>query len=93
MIKMETPKCKTCRFFNNSFCHRFPPTPVCSPSETTNDIVFQSPMVVEDDWCGEYKSIPFDFSDFIEENGVRYYPMKSKVEGTIFVETILNDKD
>lgn len=45
--------CKSCKFWNRSSsyqgeCHRFPPTPTAGRGALW-------PVMLEEDWCGEYK--------------------------------------
>lgn len=56
---MTVPTCNTCRWFKAYNCFRFPPQPVKEERQGTYDRyvvdAWQRPVVLPDDFCGEYK--------------------------------------
>jgi hypothetical protein len=56
--------CQNCIFFEsaNSFCRRFPPTPLVVKKKTQSKFVVEGmfPIISKPtkDWCGEFEEIP-----------------------------------
>lgn len=56
-MEERTPKCSNCRFYKEysgrvGHCKRYPPTVYACDEENSTNV--QSPLVSEDDWCGEF---------------------------------------
>jgi len=58
---MDKVSCQTCKFFEagNSFCRRFPATPLVIKNKTKNKFVVEGMFPIismpSKDWCGEHK--------------------------------------
>lgn len=60
MMNIEDESCKTCKFYKDDSCKRYPPI-ICYEltydryGETKISTYSDYPVVEEENWCGEYK--------------------------------------